>query len=117
MEDLRHVSSQIGVSLEDMTRYQQEHHGKPYPISLTTKLKIGFENTVDSCLDLSSRYVIEPLVSWSFGWFLNTDGFKYRKKVRIPDSESIYKMIVTAHAHEVFFGGVFNADPHPGNII
>ena len=43
--------------------------------------------------------------------------FKYWRSERPINLGALLELLMKVHADEIFVGGVFNGDPHPGNIL
>jgi len=55
------------------------------------------------------------LYNWTLGLLLGQ--WEYQKTVRPINLGAILRTLSEVHAHQIFADGVFNGDPHPGNIL
>lgn len=116
LADLEHVASQLGITLNELTEYTRKHEGKPYPVSVSTTVKIVTQNTLHFLYRLIQPVVV-PTFNYSIALISGKKLDYVTPAVRVPNPTEVYKMILQAHGHEVFINGVFNGDPHPGNIL
>lgn len=64
--------------------------------------------------DLASN-ALRFVFNWSAGWLMTPYAYVQR---RAPiNLAAIIKLLNEVHAHEILVDGVFNGDPHPGNIL
>ena len=70
-------------------------------------LRLG--DILTNTLILIGNYTIRP--------FIRSEKWEY-KQSQIPlNLGDILHTLLKVHAHEIFFDGAFNGDPHPGNIL
>lgn len=54
--------------------------------------------------------------NWTIAPFYG-EGWEYTHSERPINLAGIIETLLRVHAYEIFFGGAFNSDPHPGNIL
>jgi hypothetical protein len=57
------------------------------------------------------------LYNGSWGWAFGGKRMAYTKAVVPMNHAELIDVLLRIHAHQIFVDGVFNADPHPGNIL
>ncbi len=57
------------------------------------------------------------LGNWTINPFIANKPWEYVYSERPIDLGRIIEILLRVHAHEIFFGGAFNSDPHPGNVL
>mmetsp|Transcript_40815 Transcript_40815/g.80089 ORF Transcript_40815/g.80089 Transcript_40815/m.80089 type:complete len:327 (-) Transcript_40815:180-1160(-) len=108
INQFKRLASAEGKSFE---QFQEEQKGKSMPserylrfVSVLLKMKDAALNTL--------RFLSN-----------NTIGLVTGQRIEYHHSEiplnipALLRLLTDVHAHEVFVDGVFNADPHPGNVL
>eukprot|EP01134_Creolimax_fragrantissima_P005648 CFRG5648T1 len=59
---------------------------------------------------------IRTSYNWSLGWAIG-DRRNWQYSTRPINLAQVLDTVLKVHAHQMFIDGVFNGDPHPGNIM
>ena len=66
--------------------------------------------------DLAANSIIF-IGNWTLNPLISEKPWQYVYSERPINLGGILETLLRVHAHEIFFGGAFNSDPHPGNIL
>ncbi len=117
-EHYRNLAAKMGVDFKELERIQKEkiRSGKFERKDVSESAR---ENAlVDWALWLRDLAVNSVLFvgNWTLAPFYGTS-WDYVQSERPINLAAIIETLLRVHAYEIFFGGAFNSDPHPGNIL
>ncbi|EGF78679.1 hypothetical protein BATDEDRAFT_26559 [Batrachochytrium dendrobatidis JAM81] len=73
---------------------------------------MGVRNSIYTVADVSWS-TMAGIYNWTLGWI--APNIPYAQKP--IDIKNIFKTLVEVHGKEILIDGIFNGDPHPGNIL
>uniref|UniRef100_A0A6B2L244 Protein kinase domain-containing protein n=1 Tax=Arcella intermedia TaxID=1963864 RepID=A0A6B2L244_9EUKA len=114
-DSYRKVAEQRGTTLEVLEEQQKQkiRRGELNSVS-HEKWKIRFARVGLRCQDLLKNY-FRLLYNLSFGLFTQKKPYQWSE---LPvNLAEIIELLHNVHAHQIFYDGCFNGDPHPGNIL
>jgi aarF domain-containing kinase len=91
------------LELKDLNSASREH--------AYTQLLLSCSDFMRNMVIFGLNWTVAPLVK---GWGNRWD---YIYSERPIDLGHVLEVLMRVHAHEIFFDGVFNGDPHPGNVL
>lgn len=116
-DQFRKYALQQGRTLEDMEHEQKEkiRTGELKRVSLQENAshnrQLGWLVRGSDLLHNTPA----ALYNWTVGWVAQPKAYQWSEKpINLGE---IIDLVNQVHAYEIFMNGVFNGDPHPGNIL
>jgi aarF domain-containing kinase len=117
LDDYRVYAKRLGMSLDELMDLSKRHFGKPLPIGWRNYLRLGAEDAV-SFVGKLARYPLIFAYNNTVGWAASADKlWSYPHLFRLIRPGRALQILLQVHAHEIFVDGLFNGDPHSGNIL
>jgi aarF domain-containing kinase len=114
----RKIAAQMGRSLEELAAEQKARTLRgdgPVKRSVATLNLITRLQTYALTVGDLIRNVPRAGYNYTLGLALGKVGYVRREKpINLGE---ILELLMKVHAHEIFTDGIFNGDPHPGNIL
>eukprot|EP01126_Amoeba_proteus_P002666 TRINITY_DN10842_c0_g1_i2.p1 TRINITY_DN10842_c0_g1~~TRINITY_DN10842_c0_g1_i2.p1 ORF type:complete len:500 (-),score=80.46 TRINITY_DN10842_c0_g1_i2:1171-2670(-) len=113
----REYAKEFGTTLEAMEAKQKEEMRLgtfKYRSTTVDKWRVKFYTVYLKTKDFLLN-TPKFIYNWTFGFFTNRiQYFWHSPPINLGE---IIETLHDVHAHQIFFDGLFNADPHPGNIL
>lgn len=117
MDDYRRYAQRLGMSLEELMDLSKRNYGKPLPIGWRNYLRLGVEDAI-STTTKTAQYGLALLYNNTVGWVIDKRNlWQYPRLGPLIRPDKALQTLLQVHAHEIFVDGLFNGDPHSGNIL